>query len=377
MLRNARLFSLLSLDNRDRTMQIKKSFLKKVLYPFVLITFFLTACDHPTPVDTVDSSARPALIYEVQSQGAGAKLRFPGRVRAVERAELSFNVPGYLADFALREGFPVSKGQVVAMLEQRVFKARVSAAKAEFNRAKTDYERYKGLWETEKAVARSEVDDRFSRLEVAKTNLAAAEQDLADTVIRAPFDGVITRRRVETYASVQSKQPVADLQNLKSLEVVINVPEKIFRTERPRKYALAIFEGNQTAPIDLTLRSYTTEADLQTQTYEVVLTIDHLPKGISLLPGMPVTVLPFIKDHEENKLGVWIPLSAVAVSTDQTQFVWVVDQNGSVSQRSIQTGEVRGGDIEVKNGLVPKEKIVAAGIHALKPGMIVRPIVKK
>lgn len=343
MLLNARFFQFLRLDNRDRTMQIKKSFLKKTLYPFVLITFFLTACDHPTPADTVDSSARPALIYEVQSQGAGAKLRFPGRVRAVERAELSFSVPGYLADFALREGFPVSKGEVVAMLDQRVFKARVSAARAEFNRAKTDYERYKGLWQTEKAVARSEVDDRFSRLEVAKTNLAAAEQDLADTVIRAPFDGVITRRRVETYASVQSKQPVADLQNLKSLEVVINVPERIFRTERPRKYALAIFEGNETAPIALTLRSYTTEADPQTQTYEVVLTIDHLPKGISLLPGMPVTVMPFVKDHEENKLGVWIPLNAVAVSTDQTQFVLVVDQNGSVSQRSIQTGEVRGG----------------------------------
>lgn len=358
-------------------MQINIVVFYKVVSAFILSAFLLTGCDDQASVETSISSARPAVIFQVESQGTGAKLRFPGRVRAVERAELSFNVPGYLADFSLREGFPVSKGEVVAMLEQRVFKARVNAARAEFNRAKTDYERYKRLWDTEKAVARAEVDDRLSRFEVAKTNLAAAEQDLADTLIRAPFDGVITRRRVETFTSVQAKQPVADLQNLKNLEVVINVPERIFRTERPRKHALAILEGVETTPIDLTLRSYTSEADPQTQTYEVVLTIDALPKGLSLLPGMPVTVLPFVKESQENKLGVWVPLNAIAVSADQTRFVWVVDQNGSVSQRSIQTGEIRGGEIEVKDGLVPKERIVAAGVHALKPGMMVRPIDKK
>lgn len=358
-------------------MQKTRPFFRKALFPFLLSTLVLTACDPQEPTDNAVSLVRPAMIFEVESQGAGAKLRFPGRVRAVQRAELSFNVPGYLASFTPREGFPVPKGEVVAMLDQRVFKARVNAARAEFNRAKTDYERYKRLWETEKAVARTEVDDRFSRLEVAKTNLAAAEQDLADTVIRAPFDGVITRRRVETYASVQAKQPIADLQNLKELEVVIHVPERIFRTERPRKHALAIFEGIESTPIDLTLRSYSTEADPQTQTYEVILTIDSLPRGLSLLPGMPVTVMPFVKESQESKLGVWIPLNAIAVSSDQTRFVWVVDQNGSVSQRAIEIGEIRGGNIEVKEGLIPKEKIVAAGIHALKPGMLVRPLENK
>ena len=221
------------------------------------------------------------------------------------------------------------------------------------------------------------MDDRLSRLEVARTNLAAAEQDLSDTVIQAPFDGVITRRRVETYTSVQAKQPVADLQNLKRLEVVINVPERTFRTERPRRHALALFEGVETAPIDLTLRSYTTEADPQTQTYEVVLTIDALPEGVSLLPGMSVTVLPFVKDSAEKKLGVWIPLGAVAISADQSKYVWIVDSHGSVSQRIVVTGEVRGGKIEVSSGLEAQERIVTAGIHALKAGMLVRPLVQK
>lgn len=334
----------------------------------------ISGCEKETiPVVSTDI-VRPAQILEITPEDAATKLRFPGRVRAIERAELSFNVPGYLIEFGPLEGSAVRAGDVVAKLEDRVFKARVAAALAEFNRTKTDLERYRRLWETERAVAKSEVDDRVSQLEVARTNLAAAEQDLADTTLRAPFDGVITRRRIETFASVQAKQPIADLQNLATLEVVIHVPERTFRTERPRKQALAVFDEMQTPEIPLTLRSYTTEADPQTQTYEVVLTVDHIPPGLSLLPGMAVTVMPFVSPSELDQPGIWIPISAVVASADRSKFVWAVGSDGSVSVRPVVTGEVRGAEIEVVSGLFANDKIVTAGVHSLKNGMKVRPL---
>ena len=332
----------------------------------------LAACQRDDPPTTVAAVVRPAQILTISLQDSSAKLRFPGRIRATERAELSFNVPGYLAEFDALEGVPVKSGEVVAKLEDRVFKARVASAQAEFNRAKTDLERYQRLWEAERAVAKSEVDDRISRLEVARTNLAAAEQDLADTTLRAPFDGVITRKKVEAFASVQAKQPIADLQNLNQLEIVIHVPERTFRTERPRSQALAVFDGMQSPPIALTLRSYTTEADPQTQTYEVVLSVDQIPQGLSLLPGMPVTVMPFTSPEQSEQLGTWVPLSAVVVDAPQTRFVWTVDAEGTVHQRPIQTGEIRGADIEVLSGLNDGDRIITAGVHSVTNGMKVR-----
>ena len=121
-------------------MLIKNYFpLTGVFFATVIAIAFLAGCEQKkTEQDTKQTFPRPAIIYEIESQSANAKLRFPGRVRAVERAELSFNVPGYLADFALREGVPVRAGDIVARLDQRIFKARVTSARAEFNRAKTD-----------------------------------------------------------------------------------------------------------------------------------------------------------------------------------------------------------------------------------------------
>ena len=194
----------------------------------ILSVAVLSACGErasPPAAETV----RPALIQRLGSVENVIAERFPGRVRAEKRAELSFNVPGFLEKFDLREGAAVKGGKEIARLEANVFRARVNSARAEFDRAKTDLERYQRLFEGEQAVAKSEVDDRRSRLEVARTNLATVEQELADTVIRAPFDGTLVRRRVETFTNVQAKQVIADVQDLGRLEIVINVPERTFR----------------------------------------------------------------------------------------------------------------------------------------------------
>ena len=176
------------------------------------------------------------------------------------------------------------------------------------DRAKTDLERYQRLFEGEQAVAKSEVDDRKSRLEVARTNLAAVEQELSDTVIRAPFDGVLVRRRLETFTNVQAKQVIADVQDLGRLEVVINVPERTFRQHKPERDALALFSGQKDRPVKLRLKSYAIDADPQTQSYEVVLGIGEIPSGMVVLPGMSASVAPFANPME--KTGTSAPVSS-------------------------------------------------------------------
>lgn len=339
----------------------------------LLLAAFLSGCSKLPPA-TGDDRPRPALIQQVGATAASEKLRFPGRVRAARRAELSFNVPGYLVEFALPEGAKVKAGQVIARLDDAVFKARVNSARAEFERARTDLERYQRLWDNERAVARSEVDDRRSRLEVARSNLAAAEQELADTVIRAPFAGMLTRRRLETFSSLQPKQVIADLQDLNALEIVINVPERIVRTAPSQQGGIAVFEGDDQRRVPLRLKSYAAEADPDTQTYEVVLTLLAPPPGLTLLPGMSATVQPFAGNDALASGPPAIPLSAVATDSDGRRFVWVVADDGGVSRRPVVPGELRGGDVLIGQGLQAGERIVVAGVSGLREGMKVRPL---
>jgi RND family efflux transporter MFP subunit len=334
----------------------------------------LAGCSETAPEAPVPEVVRPAAIQEVGVADAAAKLRFPGRLRAAQRAELSFNVPGFVAEFSLAEGSRVRAGDVVARLDDSVFKARVSAAQSEFERAKVDLERYQRLWDTEQAVARSEVDDRRSRLESARTGLAAAQQDLADTVIKAPFAGVLTRRRLETFANVQAKQAIAELQNLDALEVVIHVPQRLLRTEGSRTEALAYFEERADMPVTVVLKSYASEADPVTQTYEVVLALKSRPPGMTLLPGMSVTVLPFAAKGPPTGAALSIPLTAVATDAAGGTFVWVVGAGGQVTRSAVVLGDIRGGQVTVASGLDAGQSVVSAGVSALRDGMKVRPL---
>jgi multidrug efflux system membrane fusion protein len=338
------------------------------------LLLLLTGCSRQETSPAAPDIVRPALIREVGTADSVAKLRFPGRVRAERRAELSFSVPGFVNEFALNEGSRVRAGQVVARLDDGVFKAQLNAAQSEFDRAKTDLERYQRLWESEMAVARSEVDDRRARLEVARTQLATAQQNLADTVIRAPFDGVVTRRRLETFANVQANQPIADLQDLRALEIVINVPERIVRNEYAQDVGQAVFEGQDTLPVPLRLKSYAAEADPQTQTYEIVLALGAPPAGLKLLPGMSATVVPFAGTVKEADAPLVVPLTAIATDATADRFVWTVGADGGISRQAVRTGDIRGGDVVIRSGLKPGERIVIAGVSALREGMKVRPL---
>jgi RND family efflux transporter MFP subunit len=324
-------------------------------------------------------TARPALIVTVGEAAASEALRLPGRVRAAKRAELSFDVPGFVDKFSLEEGRRVKAGDVVARLDDRIYRSRLDASRAEFERARNDLARYQRLWDTEQAVARAEVDDRRARLELARTNLAAAERDLADTVIKAPFAGVITRRRIEPFTNIQAKQPIAELQDLRALEVVVNVPERLVRRMRPHQGAIAYLEGDRAEPgqaLALELRSFAAEADALTQTYVVVLAVRSVPKGVNLLPGMAVSVeaADAEGDAAEATATIRVPLAAVAADAQGQPGVWVVKDDGRVARRPVRTGAVVGADIVVASGLSPGERIVAAGVGALREGMQVRPL---
>jgi multidrug efflux pump subunit AcrA (membrane-fusion protein) len=130
-------------------------------------------------------------------------------------------------------------------------------------------------------------------------------------------------------------------------------------------------------PVPAVVKSYATEADPQTQSYEVVLALKARPPGLTLLPGMSVTVLPFTAQGAPAAAAeavLSIPLTAVATDAAGGRFVWVVGDDGRIARRDVVPGEVRGGDVIVGSGLKAGERIVTAGVGALRANMKVRPL---
>jgi RND family efflux transporter MFP subunit len=337
-----------------------------------LAALVLAACDDRAPAPQPEV-ARPAQIITLGAADLGSGLRFPGRVRAVKRAELAFDVPGRIVEFPVTEGQRLAAGELIAALDPQAFKLQLDAARAQYDKARADYERVEKVWRDTQAVARAEVDQKRTAMDVARSRYAAARKDFEDTRLTAPFDGVLTRRYVENFQAVQAKEPVASVQDLSELEVVIYVPERIVQGAPRRVAGEATFEGIPGRRFPVTLKSFSSEADPQTQTYEVVLTLTR-PQDVTILPGMAAEVFP-VASAGEGEQALLVPMKAIFAGPDGGSRVWVVDDETSrVSQRPVQIGEVTDEGAVVTAGLVPGERIVTAGISHLRDAMLVRPL---
>jgi len=89
---------------------------------------------------------------------------------------------------------------------------------------------------------------------------------------------------------------------------------------------------------------------------------------------MSVTVLPFAAKAETADAALSIPLTAIVTDATGGKFVWVVGAGGKVTRSDVVVGDIRGGQVTVASGLNAGERIVTAGVGALREGMKVRPL---
>ncbi|MGJ0491822.1 efflux RND transporter periplasmic adaptor subunit [Methylobacter sp.] len=340
------------------------------------------------PIKTVEP-VRPVKLMKVSGSLAGETRRLPGTVRASDRADLSFQVPGTLIELPVKEGQKVKKGTLVARLDPRDYETNLRNAEGVLAKAKAgliyaiaEHRRYVKVKETDAgAVSESMVElkraaEKVARadLQSAKATVAAANDQLEYTRLKAPFDGLIAQKYVDNYQEVQAKQAILSLQNVTDVEVLMDVPElKIapIRKTKPRFYAE--FTADPNRRFDLKVKEFATQADPATQTYRVVLMMPA-PTGIRILPGMTVNVaIEFAEDIEAGTEMI-VPAIAVFAGAEGHSQVWVVDpQTKQVHRRAVTTGELTGSDsIRIISGLNADETIAVSGVSKLREGQTVR-----
>jgi RND family efflux transporter MFP subunit len=318
-------------------------------------------------------TARPAPIEIVSAAPSASALSFPGRVRSVQRAEMAFAVAGTLQEMPVAEGQRVEKGAILARLDAATYERTLAGVQAEFDATKGEADRTEQLFRN-KLVAFAEIDARRAALEISRSKLAAARAEVEDCTLRAPFAGTVAKRYVENFQRVQAKEPVLSLQDLDHLEIVIHVPERIVRSEPMRRGALAKFEGVEGAAVPVELKSYSTESDPLTQTYEVVLAFAR-PADAKVLPGMGATVQSSAANGPAGPGSISVPLAAVVGGSAGEALVWTVDPSTArVAQRPVKTGELQGDRIAIREGLAEGDRVITAGVHSLRAGMLVRPL---
>ncbi len=339
---------------------------------FLALFLFIPGCGKEEPPQKPEV-IRPVKILKVQDTAQIMTQGFPGTVRASKRAVLSFKVSGPLVELPVEEGQFVKKGDLIARIDPRDFRIALKEALARYREAEQQFRRYKELY-AKRQVSKADFDRYLAARDVAKARLEDAKNALCDTTLTAPFDGVIAKRYVENFYKVKAKEPIAFLQDISNLEIVINVPELIMAALKG-KSADKVSVSFQSIPgkeFPITLKEYSTEADPATQTYEVVFVMDK-PEGATILPGMTATVTASFRNPQ--KVEIIVPALAVLDAPGDKPYLWIFDNKAMVvHKRFVKVGSLKDSCcIKITQGLEPGEIIVIAGVTKLKEGMKVRP----
>ncbi len=295
----------------------------------------------------------------------------------------------------------------------QVLEAEVSAASARSKNADQQYKRYKELY-IQKQVSKAEFDRYKSSRDVSKAQLNTAIQNLAkgkkgarkedieameasiqglmaqkksaedaisDTYLKAPFSGLIATKYVNNFEEIQAKQPIVSLQDVSSIEILVDVPEVIIASfnNDDNTEVYAEFSANPGKEYPLILKEFSTVADPQTQTYRIVMTM-KAPDDINILPGMTANVFGKADTGAGNNPDYFlIPVNSVVTDESGEKFyVWIVDpETMRVGKTEVSVGVVSGISIAVTGGLKSGQVIVTAGVNYLQDGVKVKKLTGK
>ena len=344
------------------------------IFVSLIVLLVLVSCSSEKSEVIKEDDVRPVKLITTEATNELQVRRYPAAINAALSRELSFNVSGLLEDLTVKESNKIDKGEVIAQLDKGTFKNKVESAKAKFETTEKEFQRGVRLLKGD-AIAQSDLEKRKSQRDIAKAELEIAEKALSDTVLKAPFTGVVSRVEVKKLQNVQAGELIITLFEENRLQATINLPANVLATtmEREEEKSFVIFEAAPNKRIPAVFQEARLEADTVTQTFEITFSFQP-PQDLIILPGMNATIEIVSSQDEsiDNKNVVSVPLGAI-LSDGTTQFVWVVNMDAMVvSKREITILESIGETVVVTEGLSAGETIAGAGASYLTEGMKVR-----
>ena len=232
--------------------------------------------------------ARPTRAPEPEalaptSSATPAAASATGYVLARRRAAVTASRPGKLVEIRVEEGSLVEKDEVLARLEDGVLKAELARSKARFDDACRELERCEKLFPAGLATAQ-ELDRRRAALEVTRAERDLALESLAQTVVRAPFAGVVTAKLADVGelagAQAPGGAPLVLLVDLSRLEVEADVPEARAGKLRPGQAAEVELDALPGVTVHGSVRLLVPAVDRKKATIPVRVALEDAPSSL-------------------------------------------------------------------------------------------------
>ncbi|MDE6717107.1 MAG: efflux RND transporter periplasmic adaptor subunit [Muribaculaceae bacterium] len=311
-------------------------------------------------------------VYVVTPSGqmSGDERQFAGMVEEKSELSVGFKTAGQLNRIYVREGQHVSKGQLLASLDNSDYKLGVEALQIQYDQVKEEVGRAQKLFE-KKSMSANDYEKAVAGLQQLGVQLQANKNKLAYTRLTSPSSGIIESVNFSAGEMVDAGTAVFTLIDVSQKTVVVDIPVSLYLNREEIKEIYCSTTHSPATEYAMNVMSIVPKAD-GNQLYRMKLGF----KGGSnaLTPGMNVTVRFEFKSQVNENLK--IPGSAL-FRKDGKDFVWIMRPDSTISMRQVVINtHYDGPEVEVISGLSPADYVIRAGVRMLHEGEKVKVIEK-
>ncbi len=351
------------------------------------------------------AQVRIAAARAVHGQAQATVLNATGYVTARRAATVSSKFTGRVVDVYVEEGMRVAAGQILARLDAAIPQHALQLAQAQaaaassaleetrvrMEQARVDLERA-GTLQTQQIQSKSDLDHARAEYDAQKAHLAALQdqlrvtqrqvqlsaQDVEDSVIRAPFGGIVVSKNAQPGEMISpisagggfTRTGICTIVDMDSLEIEVDVNEAYINRVTPNQKVEAVLDAYPDWRIPAHVITVIPTADRQKATVKVRIGFDI--KDPRILPDMGVKVA-FIDSGAVTAATQTIIVPKSAVRRDGEQdVVFVVGSDNRLERRAVKVAATEGDDVKLISGVAEGERVVIEGPAELKDGDVVK-----
>ncbi|MBI5854860.1 MAG: efflux RND transporter periplasmic adaptor subunit [Nitrospirae bacterium] len=284
------------------------------------------------------------------------RVEVTGQVTAIYQATLSSRIQGTIDRLLVREGDRVSKGQTLIQLDSRDVQAELARASAEVENARAQLNRMKALF-TEDAVSKQEVENATRAFKVAEANRKAVLAQLSYTVVKAPFDGIITEKKVEAGELASPGQPLLQMEDPRQLRLEATVAEGDLKSVSLGDKIPILIDALGAQVLRGTVSQILPAGDPQTHTFTVKV-------DVPMTPGLKSGMFGRLQLDKGVTQTMLVPASAIVERGELTSvFVVGSDQIGRL--RWVKVGRRFDKQSEILSGVNVGEQVLLEGTRGV------------
>lgn len=281
-------------------------------------------------------------------------------IEAFAEAEVVAKVGGEVVEILVEEGQQVDQGQVLARLDGERLRFEMQQAEANLRKLERDHARNVDLKERG-IISLGEFEKILYEMEALKASFDLAELELGYTGIKAPIDGVVSRRFIKLGNTLPVNAPTFQITSLEPLVAYLHVPEREYRHIEAGQTATIQVDALQGTAFEGAVARISPVIDPATGTFKVTIEVSDATRR--LRPGMFGRVDIVYDSHVD---ALQIPRSAIVEDAGES-IVYVIEDE-TARRRVIRTGYTSKGQIEILDGLEDSERFVLVGQAGLKQG---------